>query len=117
MNNDQFPKTIVSATDVLSNHRFDERNPKFYEKKKSNNNSDNDTIPTTVTSFAQKRIGRILLLLRAQGAQEPRMPWKREYPKVWMGLQEITEPPPRNPARWRRVAIGRRHAELKYWSW
>ena len=36
LNNDQYPKTITEASNVLSNHMFD--NAKFYNKNSSNNN-------------------------------------------------------------------------------
>src|SRR5210317_861649 len=38
LGNDQYPKTITGATDVLSNHKIDQ---KFYDKRNNNNNNYN----------------------------------------------------------------------------
>ena len=56
MGNNQYPKNVVTACDILSNHRFDAR----VSKKNKNDKNDDDTASTLTTrsgsSFAQKDI-------------------------------------------------------------
>jgi hypothetical protein len=59
MGNDQYPKTITSATDILSNHRHDtwgNQNKKKSWSKSNKEGADNaakNTKKTKETSFAQ----------------------------------------------------------------
>src|SRR5210317_308397 len=57
LDNDQYPKTLVMATDVLSNHKLDQKyydnKKKIVEKKKNNKSKEDDKLET---SFQQKLI-------------------------------------------------------------
>lgn len=58
MGNNQYPKTITAATDVLSNHHFDKCNNQGKDNKQQNKSqqqstNDNDNEGATKTSFAQ----------------------------------------------------------------
>ena len=54
MGHNQYPKTIIAATDVLSNHRHDNRNKNKFQNQKNNKNTSQEKTGNNKTSFAQK---------------------------------------------------------------
>ena len=72
LGNDQYPKTIQMATDVLSNHKID---AKYYENQKQNNecntNQQEEEVTPAATSFAQKDV---MLCLRQARPHQARVP-------------------------------------------
>ena len=73
LGNDQYPRTIATATDVLSNHRLDQR---YYDKQRTNRDKDradresNETAGT-VTSFAQRQTERVCYCCGKKGHISP----------------------------------------------
>ena len=56
MGNDQYPTTIVTATDVLSNHKHDNRNQKKVVNVNKDKKDDDISVISMETSFAQKDV-------------------------------------------------------------
>ena len=100
MGNDQYPKDILAATDVLSNHKFDNRHDKS-KKGHKNDDDNNSCIPTTApieTSFAQFKGEIICHCCGKKGHIAPQCPMKNKIPrsewaikKAEMHMQSISE--------------------------
>src|SRR5210317_1131036 len=77
---DQYPKTLVMATDVLSNHRLDQKyynnKKKNAEKRKTNESKENEKLET---SFQQKTIK--CYCCGEDGHAVPKCPMKDKIPK------------------------------------
>ena len=100
MGNDQYPKDILAATDVLSNHKFDNRNEKS-KKGHKNDDDNNSCILTTApveTSFAQLKGEIICHCCGKKGHIAPKCPMRNKIPrsewainKAEMHIQSISE--------------------------
>jgi hypothetical protein len=86
LGNDQYPKTIQMATDVLSNHRLD---PKFFENQKKSRERQNEPKgpPAEVdapgaTSFAQGKKDVICFICGKPGHTKPECPDADKIPRA-----------------------------------
>jgi hypothetical protein len=83
LGNDQYPKTITTATDVLSNHRLDAR---FFENQKHRREQQQQTRgegeATGATSFAQKEKDVVCFICGKPGHRSPQCPDKDSIPKA-----------------------------------
>ena len=56
MDHDQYPRTIIAATDILANHRHDNFKKKGpWKEKEEKQSSENTEEKSTETSFAQSK--------------------------------------------------------------
>jgi uncharacterized glyoxalase superfamily protein PhnB len=88
MQNNQYPKICTTATDILSNHGFDNRGDlnkkKWSNKTRKNadeNTSSKTTNETTKTSFAQGSKDKICYCCRKKGHMSPECPDKNSIKK------------------------------------
>ncbi|MGC9208147.1 C2HC-type zinc finger protein, partial [Acidithiobacillus sp.] len=85
LGNDQYPRTITMATDVLSNHRLD---PKFFENQKRHREQQqqhqyrSDGEITGVASFAQKDKDVTCFICGKAGHRSPQCPDKDNIPRA-----------------------------------
>ena len=83
MGNDQYPRNLSSATDILSNHRFD--NSREHQRRQGNQrnyqqNSANNSVTPTETSFAQAN-ERTCYCCGERGHIAPQCPRRNEIPR------------------------------------
>ena len=87
MQNNQYPKTCMTATDILSNHRLDNKgnyNKKKWSKSKKDedeNTSTKTTSETTETSFAQGGKDKTCYCCGQKGHMSPECPNKNSIKK------------------------------------
>jgi hypothetical protein len=83
LGNDQYPKTIQTATDVLSNHKFDatysENKNRIREQQRKQALQETETVSNT-TSFAQKDV--ICHICGKKGHVKPKCPDANKIPKA-----------------------------------
>jgi hypothetical protein len=96
LGNDQFPKTIATATDVLSNHRLD---PKFYENQRHQREHREQQVRgdgdgAGGTSFAQKDRRNdkdvTCFICGKKGHRSPECPEKDNIPKARWAINNLT---------------------------
>jgi hypothetical protein len=96
MEHDQYPKTYTNATDILSNHRFDNRmnsNKKKWSQSKKNedeNTSTQKTDETKETSFAQGGKDKTCYCCGKKGHMIPECPQKNSIKKEDWAISEAT---------------------------
>ena len=96
MQNNQYPKTVTTATDYLSNHRLDNRG--IQNKKKWSNNKE-ETIPpktkrepaTTETSFTQGGKDKSCYCCGQKGHMSPECPNKDSIKKEDWAIKKATQ--------------------------
>ena len=88
MNNNKYPKNIMTVTDILSNHKHDPRKDKGNGKKNKWNTKkedDNETAPSTITtmetSFVQNSKDQTCYYCGKQGHISPECPDKNSIEK------------------------------------
>jgi hypothetical protein len=89
MGTSQYPKDVLAAVDILTNHKFDKRETKNNnnsQKKKNQNDDDTASMITTQSSFNQEE--NTMLLLWQEGALCKQMSREREKTQGRMGSEE-----------------------------
>ena len=99
MQNNQYPKTCTAATDILSNHRLDNKGNTGYKKKWSNNNKKDEdknastkaTNETTATSFAQGGKDKTCYCCGQKGHMSPECPNKNSIKKEDWAIKKANQ--------------------------
>jgi hypothetical protein len=91
MQNNQYPKTITAATDILSNHRFD--NSGVLNKKKWSQSKKNEDGTSTKkrrwnerNKLCTSRKGQDMLLLRKEGTHQSQVSTKEHNQERGLGI-------------------------------
>ena len=91
MGNDNYPKTISAATDILSSHKFD---PKYWETKKHKDKprpNPRDDDGATATSFAQQKNDLICYKCGEKGHNSPKCPIKEYIPRSEWHINKVLQ--------------------------
>jgi hypothetical protein len=98
MQNNQYPKTCTTATDILSNHRFDKRGNSSEKnwnnrpkKDEDENSSGKTTTKTNATSFAQGGKDKTCYCCRKAGHLSPECPAKNTIKKENWHINKATQ--------------------------
>ncbi|KAL7573431.1 hypothetical protein ACA910_013750 [Epithemia clementina (nom. ined.)] len=91
MENDQYPKTITAATDILANHRHDNfKKRSEHGKSKEQEELDNKNTATNETSFAQSGETKCYCCGK-KGHKSPQCPKKDSIPKSEWAIKKAEQ--------------------------
>jgi hypothetical protein len=85
MGTNQYPEDILKAVNILTNHRFDKREPKNHkDKNKNRNNNNTASTITTQSSFSIKKMQRVhsVTVVARKAITQTSVPRKGRDPRI-----------------------------------